>query len=318
MLGVEKPNPPDFSQTLRTGFIARVRGLFDASESALALGYLVGDKTGMSEDMVTALRIVGLSHMVVTSGYHLSIIIERGKKFFGKISRATIIFGSLSLIFVFVSITGMSASIMRAGLMSILSLLFWYFGRKFHPARLLLYTATISLAVSPNYLTSVAWLLSFTAYFGIIFFAPVLTKFLYGNEKPNSIASSIIMTISAQLFCLPISIYNFGMVSLVGILAGLLITPTVPSVMLLTLLSAIVSIIKYPAGLLLKLHLLIIGYLSKIPWASTVIDAGDAKIFAVYLPLFVIFIWLKYSTHHDFRPRHALDKIPEYGKIYPC
>lgn len=75
-MSVEKASPPDFSQIFRHAFSERVEDLFDTQESALALGYLVGEKSIMPEELQNAIRIVGLSHMVVVSGYHLGLIVE--------------------------------------------------------------------------------------------------------------------------------------------------------------------------------------------------------------------------------------------------
>ncbi len=293
--------------------------LFDAQESALVLGYIVGEKSNMSEELQNAIRAVGLSHMVVVSGFHLALVVECGKRLFGKISRAAVITGSVFVIFLFVSIAGMSASMMRASLMTIFSLCAWYFGRKFHPARLLIYVATITLIFSPRQMFGVAWQLSFAAYAGIIFVSPILTRFLYGRkQKPGFITSNIIATISAQIVCLPISIYNFGSISLIGILAILITSPTIPAIMALAAASAIIPPVAYLAKPLIDLNLFVISNFSQNSWALFDLPTGDARIFLFYLPVIAIFIFLKRSTEYDFRPRYTLEKTREYGKIYTC
>lgn len=319
IISVEKSNPPDFSQIIRRAFSNRIGQLFDEQESALALGYLVGEKSGMSEELQAAIRIVGLSHMVVVSGYHLGLIVGLVKRIFRKVSRAAIIIGSSVIVLFFVSISGMSASMMRASLMTLLSLFAWYFGRKFHPVRLLIYVAAISLISAPRQMFSVAWQLSFASYAGIIFIAPVLMQFLYGKKrKPGYIASSIIASISAQMCCLPISIYSFGAVSLVGILAILTTSPTIPIIMLLTTLGAIIPPVAFLAKPLIDFNLFIISTFSQNSWAVFDLPVNDPRIFLVYIPVIIIFIWLKRRTKYDFRPRYTLEKSREYGKIYSC
>lgn len=273
----------------------------------------------MSEELQAAIRIVGLSHMVVVSGYHLGLIVGLVKRIFRKVSRAAIIIGSSVIVLFFVSISGMSASMMRASLMTLLSLFAWYFGRKFHPVRLLIYVAAISLISAPRQMFSVAWQLSFASYAGIIFIAPVLMQFLYGKKrKPGYIASSIIASISAQMCCLPISIYSFGAVSLVGILAILTTSPTIPIIMLLTTLGAIIPPVAFLAKPLIDFNLFIISTFSQNSWAVFDLPVNDPRIFLVYIPVIIIFIWLKRRTKYDFRPRYTLEKSREYGKIYSC
>ena len=273
----------------------------------------------MSEELQSAIRMVGLSHMVVVSGYHLGLIVEWVKRLLGKVSRMAIIFGSTTIVLFFVSIAGMSASMMRASMMTLLSLGAWYFGRRFHPARLLVYVAAVTLIIAPRQMFSVAWQLSFASYVGIIFIAPILTRFLYGLKyKPGYIAASIIASVSAQACCLPISIYNFGAVSLVGILAVLITSPTIPIIMLLAALSAIIPPVAFIAKPLIDLNLAIINTFSQNSWAVFNLSANDPCIFIAYIPTTIIFTWLKLRTKYDFRPRYTLEKSREYGKIYTC
>ena len=150
-----KPSPPDYALMLREWFSGNIKNLFGSDEAALALGYMVGDKTLMSESLVTSLRAVGLSHVVVTSGFHLSILVELVRRIFSKVSRAAIVIGATIMVFVFMAITGFGASMMRAGLMCMLNMYAWYFGRRFHPGRLLLYVAAITLLIDMSNVTSV-------------------------------------------------------------------------------------------------------------------------------------------------------------------
>ena len=314
-----KPSPPDFALKIREWFSENIKNLFGANESALALGYMVGDKALMTEELTQSLRVVGLSHMVVTSGFHLSILADFIKRLFGKISRAAITIGTTILVFVFMAITGFGASMLRAGLMCLINLYAWYFGRKFHPGRLLLYVAAITLLIDSASIMNVGWQLSFAAFAGIIFISPVLTKFLYGSHSPGFIMSSLITSISAQLLCLPLGIYYFGMFSAVGIFVSLIITPTIAAAMLLFLLSGtIFSPIAPMAEMLIRIHLALISWVAEIPWASMNVAPNNPMVLLVFIPVAVLFIILKCVTKYDFRPRYALDNSPKYGKIYSC
>ena len=262
----------------------------------------------MSEELLSAVRIVGLSHMVVVSGYHLAVVVNQSKRLLGKVSRAAIIIGAFAIILLFISIAGFSASMMRAGIMTMISLSAWYFGRKIHPGRILLYVASASLLRSPNLFQNIAWQLSFMSYMGIVFFSPILTSFLYGESKTGFLSSNIITSISAQITCLPISIYNFGSFSIVGFLAVLLTTSTVPFIMALTLVSAIIPPIAIVAKVLISYHLFVISALSQNTWAIVNLPNYQPAVFLLYLPIIIIFIALKIRTNYDFRPRYTLDK----------
>ena len=153
--------------------------------------------------------------------------------------------------------------------MSSLALIAEYFGRKFHPGRILIYVIAISILASPTIIMNIAWQLSFASYAGIMFLSPLLNEYFYGKKSPSFIAEMIIIAISAQLFCAPISIYYYGQISIIGIVANILVTPVIPAVMALTALIGIFPrLITIPFLFLdksfLSFQIFTINYLSEI------------------------------------------------------
>jgi competence protein ComEC len=307
------PKTDDYALVARDWFSQNVIKAIDNEEqSNLALSYLTGQKNLLSSAQKEKLRLVGLAHVVVASGYHLSVVINVAKKRFGKISRFATLAGALLMLIAYISITGFTASMERAGLVAALSVFAWYFGRKFHPMRLLIFVAAITLVINTSNLLNLAWQLSFASYSGIILLSPLITKFLYGERKPGYFASLIIASISAQIFCLPLTIYTFGSISGLAILANVLITPTIPLVMLLTFLTGLTSWVPFAfiAGLLTQLHLNIIDFIASIPWVSLDLGEQNVAIFLLYIPIVALVLLLKWRTGHSFRP--------SYAKIYTC
>lgn len=134
-------------------------------------------------------------------------------------------------------------------------------------------------------------------------------RFLYGSCKPNSFANALIVSISAQLFCLPISIYNFGMFSVAGIIVGLIISPTIALVMTLTLLSGtFLPFLAVVLEVVIKTHLFLIDYAASIPWVAIELSPGNKLILLIYVPLLAFLVFIKHITSFSFRPRYALDK----------
>ena len=206
----------------------------------------------------------------------------------------------------FTAVTGFSASMSRAGLVASLSLLAWLVGRKFHPARLIIYAAAITIALRPEYLTNIGFLLSFAAYSGIIFIMPLLEKYFYGPSPTSKIAAAIFPTIAAQALCLPISIYYFGRIPIVGALAGIIVSPTIALVMALTLCTAMLPFCAVFTQILVDFHLNVIHFFASIPWGSVEVKAGQPQVFLVYLPILAILVYLFWRTGHRYRPGLAL------------
>jgi competence protein ComEC len=142
-----------------------VRRSIAEPESSLGIGYLLGQKNNLPSDLVEALKATALTHIVVASGYNLTILVRLGRRLFAKISKYLAMLTSVSLIIGFVAMTGLSPSMTRAGLVSLLSLWAWYVGRKFHPVQLILLVAAGSALLYPVYVWSdIGWLLSFVAF----------------------------------------------------------------------------------------------------------------------------------------------------------
>lgn len=292
VVGLERSETSDIFARTKHWFAERVREFVSAPESELGLGYLMGLKSGLPETLLTALQIVGMTHVIVASGAHLGILTNAARKFFGKISKFASLLFSLLLIFAFVSLVGFTPSMTRAGLVSALSLIFGYVGRKFTPFRLLSFVATLTLLLEPTYFFNLGWQLSFASFFGILIFAPYLQKVLYGGKKPPWLASMLITSISTLLICAPILIYNFGSLSLLALVANLIILPTLPYAMLLVFLAGATSFIPlcatffgHLATYLLDLHIFVVNFFSEKTMFVLSFPSGDFRVYILYFPI---------------------------------
>lgn len=301
VLKLEKPDPGDLALNIRNWFAERIIDQITEPEAGLGLSYLLGIKTGLSKDLEEDLRTAGLIHIVVTSGMHLGILVSLTRKVFGKISR---LFGTLvSIIFiiVFMGMVGFTASITRAGIMTILSLLAWYSGRKFSAWRIIIIVAAITLIINPSYLINLGWLLSFASYAGVMIIGPKLSKFFYGKKQPSFIGSAVITSIAATLMILPIVLYYYGQVSLLFVITNLIISPTLPYIMGLTFLSGILvgipflgTMISFLATKALGFHIFIIEWFGGMEQFLVKIETGKVELFFIYLlyGLLLIVPWI--------------------------
>lgn len=171
-----------------------------------------------------------------------------------------------------------------------------------------------------SFITNLAWQLSFASYAGIIFLTPLVTKFLYGKQKPGYFPSLIIASISAQLFCLPLTIYYFGIFPILALVSNVLITPTIPLVMFGTILLAIMHLkpVVFVVQKIISFQQFIVGNVASQSWASFDFGTGQGTVFLIYLPILAVIILLKWRTKHSFRPSYELAESPDYGKIYLC
>ena len=295
---IKRQDPPDPFLAFRDFFAEHIRNYLPEPQSGLAIGYLLGQKSGVSQDLQDALRTVGLTHIIVASGTHLGILTSLAKKLGKRLSRFAAFLFSALLTIGFISITGLSASMLRAGLVTFLTLTAWYFGRDVRPARIIIIVAAATLIYNPNYFTDLAWLLSFAAFTGVLIVAPALAKFFYGKDKqPGLLASTLLASIASTLTCSPLLLFFFGQISLISILANLLILPTVSIVMGLTLLTGLAAATSLTplAAVISKLDLLLLDYqISVVNFFSTAkmflitAEPYNPLVFLLYVPLIIV------------------------------
>ncbi len=297
---VTRPEPGDFFLDLRDNFASQIRKFIPDDESGLALGYLLAIRSGVDDNFEETLRTVGLTHIIVASGTHLSILVSFARKIFGRFSRFAGLFSALIFIASFVGITGFTPSMTRAALVSSLGLIAWYFGRKFVPWRLLLIAVAITLLISPTNLCDLAWLLSFASFSGIMLLSPALTDFFFGHtKKPGLIAETVLSSLSASLLCTPILIYFYGSFSLISIFANVLILPTISIVLGLTLLTGLFACINFSplawatgqvVKILIDYHINVVNFLGSQKYFLLSFDSGNPVVF-VFL-IFLTLFWL--------------------------
>lgn len=304
LIKTERPQPGDIALHVRDWFADAVRTAVPEPEASLGVGYLVGQRRNLPEDLDMALKTAGLTHIVVASGYNLTILVRLARRLFEKISKYLSALAAGGMIVSFVAITGASPSMSRAGLIAALSLLAWYYGRKFHPLVLLPIAVATTVLINPSYAWGdVGWQLSFAAFAGVMLLAPLLQAYYFGPKKPGVIRQIFGETVSAWICTLPILLLAFGQISNVAIFANLLILPLVPLAMLLTFMAGIgalvavplATIVGFPAYALLSYMTQTAQFMAHLPWATSEFEAAGWQVALMYAALisFGIYMWRK-------------------------
>ncbi len=307
---VERPQPGDVAGQVRDGFADQVRQAIPEPQSSLGLGYLVGQRRGLPPELDDALKVAGLTHVVVASGYNLTILVRLARRLFVKVSKYMAALSAGGMIVAFVAVTGISPSMSRAGLVASLGLLAWYYGRKFHPLVLLPFAAAITLLVNPSYgWNDLGWQLSFAAFGGVMIVAPLMQAYFFGDKKPGIVRQILGETVSAQIVTFPILVLAFGQFSNVAIISNLLVLPLVPLAMLLTFIAGIVTliipaaahIVGVPATALLQYMTGVAEYVAGLPWAQTKLSISGWMTAGMYVALAAICLYMWRKTKFALR-----------------
>lgn len=306
----ERTKHADPGLELRDWFASAVRNNITDPEASLGVGYLVGQRSTLPEDLDEKLQLLGLTHIVVASGYNLTILVRFARKLFVRHSKYLATFAGFSMISSFVLITGFSPSMSRAALVTGLGLLAWYYGRRVHPFVLLPFAAAITLVFNPTYIWGdIAWYLSFLSFAGILILAPLIRTYFFGETEPPAMLGIFLETMSAQIATLPLILFVFGQYSLLALPANMLILPLVPLAMACTFIAGLGSLILpglamyivLPAQSILAYMTGMIDWLGDVPGAGGAIEAGSGLLIGGYVALVIVTVWLLRKTKYTFK-----------------
>jgi competence protein ComEC len=296
-------------EDLRRNFAASVYTNLPDPQASLGLGFLVGIKSQLPVTLNDQLKILGLTHIVVASGYNLTVLVRLAKRLLEKRSKFQMAAMAAGLIAGFVAVTGFSPSMSRAALVASMSLAAWYWGRRIPPAVILLFSAAVTAGVYPPYLWSdIGWWLSFLAFAGVMLLAPLLQRRLFDDTQPKLLAQIILETISAQLLTLPLLLFVFGSLSVIALPANVIVVPLIPLAMLFTfvagasglLLPWVAPLLAIPATVLLSYVTDLVSLMSQVSWASVPFSIGISAMVSCYAVIIVVGLILWRRTKYDF------------------
>lgn len=196
----------------------------------LLIAMILGDTDDLTEELKEDFLNSNLYHILSVSGGQVAniiigiTIITKSLKIHKKIKDTVLII----ILMVFMFLTGLTPSIIRACIMCIISLISSLIVKRYDIANSLGISLLIILLHNPFSINSLSVLLSYFGFLGII----VLGSFTI--EKVNKVVKNnviryilniIISSIAAQIFIFPIILYIFGTISLTFIFSNLLIIP---------------------------------------------------------------------------------------------
>ena len=219
---------------VRGRLLARLDGMFDGDVRGVVKGVLLGDTVSLDDDLTAAFRACGLSHAVVVSGMHLTVVsgiflvlLLLLTGFRRRLSAGLALLPTLG----FLALTGFAPSALRATV----AIVAWLVGILFDEDADV-YTslgwAIIALTIfDPVLPTQPGFLLSCSAVLGLSVLGGRGRRWLdkryyrrFGRPMPpllTALASTACVTIGAQLGTLPLLTLYFSRLSAVGLPANL-------------------------------------------------------------------------------------------------
>lgn len=276
--------------------------IYPAREASLLAGILLGDESGLSENMKTAFNNTGTRHIIAISGFNISIIAGLFLALFGRWlgARRGVWLAGLGVA-LYTLLVGADATVVRAAVMGILGLIALRTGRQTYALNTLGFTAAVMALVNPLVLWDIGFQLSFAATLGLILYSEPLRvradqwinihlQSDWAKLLSRPMNDYVLLTIAAQLTTLPILLYYFQRLSIFSLPANILILPMQPALMVLGGLSMLVGLILLPLGQLIGFlawalaayTIRIVDFFAALPWSSQTLTS---------FPLYLVFAY---------------------------
>jgi competence protein ComEC len=210
---------------------------------ALASAIVLGDKSGLSEEVKEDFRRAGLMHIMAVSGMHIGFVflilrwmffVFRNLAAHPYIEFALVLLGIWS----YALLTGASVSVLRASSMLSMYLLINLFGRKTEGLHILGLSAFLILSIDPMQVHALGFQLSFSALLGIMLFFQPIQKLFHTKWRLLQYAWDLsVLSITAQLGTTALVVYHFATFASLSLLSNLLVSPALIFLMVFSFLS---------------------------------------------------------------------------------
>lgn len=208
--------------------------------ASLLAGILFGAKRDFSNEFLGKLRNAGVMHVIVASGYNVSVVLGLIGYLSFLIGRRLNIILSLLFALIYSVMTGLQPPIIRAVIMASGASLAEIFGRQKLGLLWLFFSAYLMLIWNPLWIKSISFQLSLLATLGMLTLQPVFENllsslsnlrqmsFLKGKWFKKLMGEPLVTTLAVQFLTLPLVFYSFQKISLIGFLVNPLVLWTVP------------------------------------------------------------------------------------------
>jgi len=292
--------------SLKNKFLSNVSRVVPEPHSALLGGLTFGAKQSMPKDLLDDFRETGIIHIVVLSGYNVTIIAYGIMQVFSFLPHFLGIgFGALGIV-CFAVMAGASATVVRASLMAILVLLARATGRIYEITIALFAAGFLMILHNPKILRfDSSFQLSFLATLALIYLVPILEPHFKFLPKKFYIREFTLATLSTQIFVLPLILYKMGLFSIVGVPVNLLVLIFIPATMFFGFVTAMAGFISTFLSIpfrwitygLLAYQLKVVDLFASLPFASFTINNFPLWLMLLVYAVYAILIFKLYKRN---------------------
>ncbi len=203
-------------------------------EKGVVEALILGKRINLDQNIYKNYSNTGAVHVLAVSGLHVGIFISVFIALFSRVRyenllwKAAKVFILITLIFLYVMVTGASPSVIRAGVM----ITFYIIGKTFfdrvNAYNIISVAALLMLMWNPFMLFQASFQFSFLALLSILYFHPKIVDWISPTSKIMRFIWTIVsVSIAAQILIFPFSVYYFHQFPVYFAFSSLLAIPLV-------------------------------------------------------------------------------------------
>lgn len=294
------------SKHCRRWIVNRITGLADPKTAALLVSLIAGSREYLDQSDVLAFSQTGTMHVLAVSGMHAGLIyailvlLVSGRRSENRLKWHQSVF-VLSGLWFFAFVSGLSDSVVRAAIMcSVLELGRSYFPGKGSLINSLFASAFIQLLISPLSLISTGFQLSYAAVLGIALFYNAFSSFwMPSGRVAKFIYSSALLSTTATLGTLPVSLYYFHSFPVWFIPANLIVVPLITILMVLGIALLLLGSVPLAGMMLAKISFAVaflvykgVGFFGQLSSKTNINAIPSLHVAGLICALIASFAWL--------------------------
>jgi competence protein ComEC len=285
----------------------------EGDELGVASALIIGDKTGLDDEIKQAYVASGTMHILAVSGMHVALLywvlnmllsfLDRNK--YSSYLKLIIL---LCAVWMYAMITGLAGSILRASIMITFVILGKAMNRWVNIFNSLGASAFFILIFDPYSLVDVGFQLSYAAVFSIVIFYPLIYNLIkIENRIGDQVWSITAVTLSAQILTFPISLFYFHQFPNLFLISNLIMIPLSTLIMYFAMLLISCSGWLWLCGMMGKVFNFMVWLLNKVvltieglPYALTkgiYISWTDVCLLYILICFFTLYLLKRRAIH---------------------
>ncbi len=209
--------------------------LFNRETAAIIKAFYFGNQEYIDKITMNDFKRAGVLHILSASGLHVAVVAAIPLFLLGllRVNRKVTVLAAAATVALYLYLTDMPVSLLRACLMFFLFAAQRVMDRKGNVFNALFLSAAVLLALYPGDIYTLGFQLSFGATLGILLFHGPYLKTM--SWLPRPLAGPLAVTLSAQVLVLPVLLKQVGEVNLTGLVSNIIVVPLMSLLLLVSL-----------------------------------------------------------------------------------